>query len=244
MGMPTQPAFHNGGFYHLYNRGVEKRIIFIDPSDHFHFIHDLFEFNDADAVLNTTFYRNQLNYRGLTSIVERKPRKLLVDILAYALMPNHFHLLVKQRRDSGVSLFMQKLGTGYTGYFNIKRKRSGVLFQGTYKAKPIHEDRYLRHLVMYIHGNPADLFIDQERSRSIISQSVANQLGDYRWSSYLDYLGKKNFPSVLNFGLIRDLGLSIGDRHGIELRTWFKDKEHNEEKIVDSIFRERSTIEV
>src|SRR3989344_4291689 len=128
--MRKRPIFANGQFYHVYNRGTDRRRIFMDDKDRFRFIHDLFEFNDANIILNNTYYWGRIPIGK-----ERKPRKILVDIVAYALMPNHYHLLLQQRRDNGISLFLQKLGSGYTSYFNLRHERSGVLFQGKYKAK-------------------------------------------------------------------------------------------------------------
>jgi putative transposase len=80
----------------------------------------------------------------------------LVDIGSYCLMPNHFHLLLHQRQEDGISRFMQKLTTAYTMYFNIKNKRTGVLFQGRFKSKHAAEDRYLKYLLSYIHLNPSN----------------------------------------------------------------------------------------
>src|SRR3989344_6026710 len=121
-----KPQFTTDAFYHIYNRGVEKRKIFLDKDDHFRFIHDLFEFNDEAYALNI-YYK----LPSLTSyeVQPRKmsKRKLLVEIIAFCLMPNHFHLLLRQNADSGIVRFMQKLGTGYTMYFNQKYQRVGGL---------------------------------------------------------------------------------------------------------------------
>jgi putative transposase len=96
-----------------------------------------------------------------------------------------------QVKDGGITKFMRKLGTGYTMYFNEKNKRTGVLFQGKFKAILIDNDEYLAHLSRYIHINPLE-----------ISNS---NLNNYRWSSYLDYIGIKNFPSVINKKIIGGL---------------------------------------
>ena len=208
--------FINGEFYHVYNRGVEKRRIFMDDKDYLRFIHCLFEFNDVDTVLNFGFH-----YRGSTSIVERKPRKLLVDIIAFALMPNHYHLVLRQRSENGIPIFLQKIGTGYTMYFNAKHDRSGVLFQGAYKAKHVHEDRYLRYLVQYIHLNPVDIFQNNWEEDGINNlQKTLTFLEQHRWSSYLDYLNKPNFPSVLNLTLAHKLDLL--DRHKQVVTSWLQ----------------------
>ncbi len=122
---------------------------------------------------------------------------MLVDILAFCLMPNHFHLLIKQKVENGVVKFMQKLGTGYTMSFNEKYERSGSLFQGTYKAVLVEKDSHFIHLPYYIHSNPLDMKFPEWRNKEIKNYKEAMKfLENYRWSSFPDYIGKKNFPSV------------------------------------------------
>jgi len=194
-----KPKFVENKIYHIYNRGVEKRKTFLDKQDYLRFIHNLFEFNDEAATKNLFFYFNRL-----TSEVEphylkpnREPRKLLVNILAFCLMPNHFHLLVQQIKENGVVRFMQKLGTGYTMYFNQKYERVGGLFQGRFKAVLVENEAHFIHLPYYIHCNPLDLAAPEWREREIKDYKKAMRfLENYRWSSHLDYMGKKNFPSV------------------------------------------------
>jgi putative transposase len=114
-------------------------------------------------------------------------------------MPNHFHLILRQLQENGIAQFMQKLGTGYTMYFNKKNKRSGSLFQGTFKAIQIEHDEYLTHLSRYIHINPVELIESMWKENGIQNWDKTNEfLENYRWSSYLDYIGVKNFPSVTN----------------------------------------------
>jgi len=112
-------------------------------------------------------------------------------------MPNHFHLLVVQKKDKGITRFMRKMGTGYTNYFNTKYDRVGPLFQGNFKAKIVGKDEYLLHLADYIHLNPVEIIRPKWKDGEIGNLGeVKNFLQDYRWSSLLDYIGKKNFPSV------------------------------------------------
>src|SRR4030043_636738 len=104
-----------GEIYHIYNRGVEERNIFLDDDDRLRFIHDIFEFNDKNPAMNFGYYFRKKEEEsievGLPKIVEREPRKLLVDILAFCLMPNHFHFMVRQRKENGITEFMRKIGT-------------------------------------------------------------------------------------------------------------------------------------
>jgi len=200
-----KPQFVEDQIYHVYNRGVEKRNIFSDSKDYLRFVHDLFEFNDEDSVPNMYYYFNSKTNEVEPHYVhkERKTRKLLVDILAFELMQNHFHLLLTQRRKHGIVRFMQKLGTGYTMYFNKKYKRVGGLCQGRFKAVHVTSHSHLLYIPFYIHANP--LLKKYRGSTSLGMKSAMKYLKSYRWSSFPDYIGKKNFPSVTNRKFILDL---------------------------------------
>lgn len=205
---------------HVLNRGVDKRKIFLDKQDHFRFIHDLFEFNDEDSVNNNFYTFNNNDVRRHYIKKERKPRKLLVDIHAFCLMHNHYHLLISPRVDKGVSLFMKKLNGGYAKYFNEKYKRSGALFQGKYKRIIVNKDAHFIHLPYYIHLNPLDLILPEWRERELNNFAKAIKfLDSYRWSSHLDYLGKNNFPSITNRKLLLDF---FGGEKGYEnsIKNW------------------------
>ncbi|OHA53346.1 MAG: hypothetical protein A3A30_02410 [Candidatus Terrybacteria bacterium RIFCSPLOWO2_01_FULL_48_14] len=179
--------------YHVYNRGVEKRKVFLDQKDLFRALHSIFELNNAELVANSGYHCSNKDIAES----ERKPRKLLVEIIAFCLMPNHFHFLLRQLRDNGISLFMQKFGTGYAQYFNKKHDRSGTLFEGRFRAIHVTDDEYLLHLSRYIHLNPVELAFPGWKEKGIENtQKLETFLNTYRWSSYLDYIGTKNFPSV------------------------------------------------
>ena len=195
--------FANDFLYHAYNRGTDKRKIFLDEKDYFRFIHDLYEFNNNSASFNVGFrFTKSKNYGGPPAIIGSAPaiitRDRLVDILLFCLMPNHFHLLLKELKNNGIAKFMQKLGTGYTMYFNQRYKRSGVLFQGKFKGILIDKDEYLLPLSAYIHSNPVELLELSWKEKGIKDfQKTKEFLNNYRWSSYLDCIGIKNFPSVI-----------------------------------------------
>jgi putative transposase len=195
--------------YHILDRGVDKRKIFLNKQDYFRFIHDLFEFNNQNLI-NTTFYnfqRTQNNVTGLHRIgLERKPRKLLIDIYAFCLMPNHYHLLVSPKIENGIAKFMHKLNKGYSRYFNIKHSRKGTLFEGRYKSILVSKEPHFYHLPYYIHLNPLDIEFPEWREGKLRNYKRAmNFLNNYRWSSHLDYSGQNNFPSITNREFLLDI---------------------------------------
>ncbi len=122
---------------------------------------------------------------------EERGDELLVDICAYCLMPNHFHLLLRERVEGGISRFMQKLTTAYTMYFNKRYERSGTLLQGRFKATHASRDEYLSYLVAYIHLNPVKLIEPLWKESGIADRDYAEDyLASYTFSSYPDYLGQ------------------------------------------------------
>lgn len=197
--MPSKrPQFVNGEIYHIFNRGVEKRNIFQHISDYFRFIFCLYELNDRNLVKMRTRIkqRKERKSTGRTRVIPMEP---LVEIIAFCLMPNHYHLVLRQLVDSGISLFMKKLGDGYVGYFNQKynRKGMGSLFQGRFKAVHVKTDNQLINLICYIFTNPIELLEKDWKEIGVKDpQRAIRYLESYRWSSYLDYIEKPNFPSV------------------------------------------------
>jgi putative transposase len=139
---------------------------------------------------------------------ERNER--LVDIGAYCLMPNHFHILIRSRNGEGVSIFMQKMLTAYTMYFNKKYDRNGALFSGPFQVRHVDSDRYLRHLFSYIHANPFGiLYPKHNNKRGMDMLRVKAHLKCFPFSSLADYVGsdnreqglilnKKAFPNYLS----------------------------------------------
>ncbi len=177
--------------YHIYNRGVEKRSLFVVNQDYLRFIDDLVIFNDIKLVIN---YKQRI--RDIKNGDHK--RKLLVDILAFCLMPNHYHLLLRQRVDGGITEFMRKLGGGYVNYFNLKHQRVGTLFQGKFKSVLINDESQFMYIPFYIHLNPLDLIATNWRDEGIgDSKKAIEFLDNYKWSSHSDYAGKSDFSLVL-----------------------------------------------
>ena len=185
----TVKLFAPNTHYHIYNRGVEKRTIFEDGQDYRFFLYLLKYYLSPLNQTNRNIPTNIPAY----SVLRPRPLNNLekeIDLLAYCLMPNHFHLLIKQKSQKGMSKLMKSIGTTYVMYFNKRYNRVGHLFQGIYKAAIIDTDSYLLHLSRYIHLNPVEL----TRMNPV----------DYSYSSYKNYLGTKksdwvkpNF--ILNF---------------------------------------------
>jgi putative transposase len=141
--------FATGEYYHIYNRGTEKRDIFLSQDDLERFFLCMSEFNSAD--LTGSIHERRLTKNKFGSLAPK--RSPLVEFIAYCLNPNHYHFVIKQIAEDGISKFMHRLGTGYTNYFNEKYGRSGGLFQGPYKAKHITTNEYLLHVVTYTNLN-------------------------------------------------------------------------------------------
>ncbi len=172
------------GYYHIYNRGVEKRIIFQDQQDYNVFLSYLKEYLSPK---NEKLLHERLSEPNLNSIERDKILKILslnnfsseISLLAYCLMPNHFHFFVKQKNASSIDKFMNSLCTRYSMYFNKRYKRVGSLYQGVYKAVLITNESQFLHLSRYIH------------KQAVAFQGLA--LEGYRGqpSSYLDYMGSR-----------------------------------------------------
>jgi putative transposase len=185
-------------FYHTYNRGVEKRKIFLENQDYLRGVHDLYEFNDVNAVVNLgrKFEGSRTSLKSLN-----KTRDRLIDLFVWVFMPNHYHLFSSPIKDKGIQEFHRKFGGGFTNFFNIKYKRSGVLFQGGYKKVFVTNDRQAIQLICYIHSNPLDLWKPNWKEKGLSNLEIQNALKfleKYRWSSHLDWWGVKNFPSLID----------------------------------------------
>ena len=137
--------------YHVYNRGVDKRNIFQNTYDLERFFQSMQEFNCVEPI-GSIFENSYLKRRQL-ELGHPMSKFQLVEFVAYCLNPNHYHFLIKQTADKGIEKFMQRVGNGYTKYFNNKHKRNGVLFQGKFKSEHIDSNDYLLHASVYVNLN-------------------------------------------------------------------------------------------
>jgi putative transposase len=203
-------------FYHVYNRGVEKRIIYETADDYKRFVELLYLANGTNSVdIREIQKENDSTY-------DWDKGDALVAIGAYCLMPNHFHILLSPLHDDGVAKFMNKLCTSYSMYFNQKYNRKGTLYEGKFKAKWIDSDNYLKYLYAYIHLNPVKLIQSDWKERGINDIDVAYKyVLEYEFSSLPDYVDSRPSTKILNPNIFPDY-FSTATAHKRELVEWLK----------------------
>jgi putative transposase len=225
----VSPSFILNGMeiWHVLNRGVEGRDLFLDTQDFARFVHNLYEFNDTRPAENLSRLFDPSGMRDFVSPSFREERELLVTIHGWVLMKNHYHLLLSERVEGGMSLFLRKLNVGYAKYFNERYGRQGTLFQGRTKKIVIQRHAHFLYILHYIHLNPLDYMPGAEKWRVRSKGTIKNTrealryLETYRWSSYLDYSGTRNFPSLLTVSLFRD---TLGN-YQASIGTYLRDTE-------------------
>lgn len=181
MPVRTTPLVNNQ-IYHVFNRGIEKRRIFENRRTYSRFLQTIAYYQLEGPKPK---FSNFIKYK----LFKPDPTKKIIDIISYCLMPNHFHFLLKQLKEGGVSEFISKLTNSYTKYYNLKFDRIGPLLQGQFKAVLIESDEQLIHVSRYIHLNPVSSFLVKKPE-------------DYEWSSYNEYLNNNEIcvkEEVLNF---------------------------------------------
>ena len=148
--MPIRPKYHPGGIYHIYNRGSHRESIFREPD----------------------------NYLFVLRKIKNYSSELHLVILAYCLMPNHFHLLIRQDGDQPAGLLSQRVFNSYSKAYNKRYQHSGTLFQGPYRVKQVVQTVHLLHLCRYIHANP-------------VKDGLVTEPGDWPYSNYLEWIEKR-----------------------------------------------------
>lgn len=167
--MPSRTIpFVNGEYYHVFNRGVAKMPIYNNVFDYKHFLSTVLYYQIDGPKPRFSFFRNKP--------ISLEKNMKIVDIVCYCLMPNHFHFMLRQKRENGITEFVSKVSNSYTKYFNIKNKRVGPLLQGEFRSVYVESNEQLLHLSRYIHLNPLIGYVTKE-------------LREYKWSSYPEYLG-------------------------------------------------------
>ena len=180
-------VFVKDEYYHIYNRGVDKRLIFLDDRDKIRFINTLYILNNFQNIPPNF---DVVEFRSEAMLTPRDP---MIDFAAGCLMLNHYHFMARPLSDDSISKFLHKVGVSYTMYFNKRNERSGALFESTFKAKHIDRGEYSQYLTKYIHFNPKPLF--QTKSRI----ELMDVLVAYPWSTFGNYVGQKNnFSRLVN----------------------------------------------
>ena len=181
--------FVKGGHYHLFNRGVDNRNVFVSKEDYDRFEAYLYLLNDTESARAANFFVG----RRYETIFESARAEQLVAIGAFSLLPTHFHIIASPIAEGGLSKFMQKLTTAYTMYFNDKYQRTGSLFEGTYKARSSTSENHLKYLLAITHLAPAQLFNRKWHEDSVFElERISGELMDYRYSSIGEYMNGKN----------------------------------------------------
>jgi len=192
--MSTRTPFSPEEWYHCYCRGVDKREVFLDSKDYERFLLSMHAGNGSLAVHASNILRSKKFDEILVTQCQDKP---LVEIGAFCLMPNHFHLLLKETTEGGISIFMQKVLTGYTMYFNKKYERKGALFANTFNSKHIPDDRYFKKVISYIHLNPVELEEKNWKEGSGDIKKIEKRLRDYKYSSLSAFTNIENTTNIL-----------------------------------------------
>lgn len=234
--------FEKGGIYHVVKRGVDGRKIFLEPQDYRRFILSL-EFFNTDITTNLRqifslpgsdpgkFEPAKITKRIEAERERRRKKKIprLTELMAFALMPNHFHLVMREITEGGISEFMQKIG-GYSTYFNLRHERDGGLFQSRFKDVRIETDQQLIIAFVYVHTNPVELVEPQWKDLKVRDPEKALKfLEDYQWSSYRDYIGIPTFPEVTQREFFLELlGGEKGCREAVE--DWVRFKAENAQR--------------
>ncbi len=184
----SRKTYAPGGYYHIYNRGVEKRIIFMDKQDYGVFLSYLKTYLSPreDNLLLQKLASNELPWTEKSKILQLLRLNNFseeINLLAFCLMPNHFHFLIKQNKSDSIDKFMNSLHTRYVMYFNKRHERVGTLYESVYKAVLVETDEQLLHLSAYIHKNPYHLkgFLKGEAFKNIPS-SLPEYLGQRKTS--------------------------------------------------------------
>jgi putative transposase len=194
-------TFSENNFYHIFNRGIDHRKIFLDENDYRRFYTSLFLFNDR-------LYHAEMGVTAFTlrgDIVQRE-QEPIVRILSFCLIPNHFHFLLEPLSDTGLTQFMHRLLMGYAKYFNKKYERKGPLYEGNFKAVPIERDAHFEHLLRYIHLNALDATNIPWREGKVTDWAAAEKfLENHRWSSHHVYNGKGQRLPVVAPGVLGEM---------------------------------------
>lgn len=185
--------FAAGEWYHCYNRTVEKRLAFDDFRDYYRFLELLYLANDEFPLRH-----DEIGTRKFEEVLSVPRGKKLVAIGAFCLMPNHFHLVLKEVSGGGITAFMRKIGTAYTLYFNSRHERTGNLFLRPFRSRHVSTDNYFQHLISYVHLNPATLYEPTWKTGHVVDlQFLGERIATYPYSSLSAHTGSQTPTSAI-----------------------------------------------
>ncbi len=187
-------SFAENEHYHIFNRGAKKEKIFLDDRDKARFIFLVTHFQSPIRSHNVAWYTENFIKKGCFNTKEERVDELLknksVELVSFALMPNHFHLLVKNLEEGILSVYMHRILTAYSKYFNSKYNKKGHVFEAPFKAVHIKNNTQLLHLSAYIHKNPKEIL------------EFKNSYNKYPFSSYQDYIGTNRWGNLLSTDIV------------------------------------------
>jgi putative transposase len=236
--------FENGDIIHAIVRALDDNLIFKNTDDYYRGIFSIYELNNANFVTIRERRKARSNFKerlklsvprvlsadstrgtdASSEFVDKRDK--LVEVLAFCFMPNHIHLLLRQIKDGGISKFMQKVGGGYGRYFNDKYGRKGHVFMDSFRSVLIEDNDQFMMVVPYMFANPIALIepgFKENGIRNHSTEEVLKFLEEYKWSSFQDCIGIKNFDSVTD----RDFLLGVmGGKEGCKdaVESWIARK--------------------
>ncbi len=188
--------FEQGSYYHVCNRSNDKSPIFLETIDYIRFLFYILFFEADFPFYNlgrhTAYFVKHSVFNIPETDINEIERKRMVGLSGFVIMPNHFHLLLQESGNNGISCYLQRVQNGYAKYFNAKYARKGHLFQGSFRAIPVDDDEQLLYLSAYIHRNPHEL------------EEWKNKEVSYPWSSYQDCVNKNRWGELLKPGIFLD----------------------------------------
>ena len=226
--------FEPGKIYHVYNRGVAKCPICEGEDDAWRMLQGFCFFNDKNSAANILWQlerdRGRLTLNVLKEYIlnPKNERKTLARILAYCIMPNHYHLLIEELEEGGIVKFMHKFGTGYVKYFNNKHNRVGGLFQGRFRAVPVENEQQLLYLLVYINViNPGQLVEPNLKENGIKNiEEVLRKADEYQFGTHQEYIGKRG-SLIIEKGIFAEL-LPTPEAYFELVKSVLQDKKYTE----------------
>ena len=185
-----------GEYYHVFNRGVNKQLIFHDHTDRIRFLFIVLYFQSPVILQNISRSVQPFIKHSVFNLDKETEQEIIksrfIELASFCLMPNHFHFIIKEVEENGIARYMQRVLNSYTKYYNTRYNKSGHLFQGPYKATHVGSNEQLLHLSSYVHRNPREL------------KEWFNKESNYQWSSYQDFVNKNRFEQLLVFDIISE----------------------------------------